>query len=387
MLSNRLRQIAEAIDSEQDPHNVLEQLANLRAFLVGEEVIRRVVEGEPEAAKLDARQRFLFYTLESLVGDVWRQLNTDSLLFLNEEVIEENAEIARAMARAVLSVLDYKHALEAGIAQPALDNWANAVNVLLTVLSRVNDHSLRKWKSSEGEGVFQAPTISARGTFDTMSVRLAERALLTAFNPSAHVLSTAGLSSYFFDFDRFVLNSVNAPLIRKALVSQIQSIERNFGVDRLGILEKGGENTVGCLTMTDSLSSESGIPSVLVRLTRHLLVDRVKTAIGETVDGKRVLPITDNISNGAEIRSAVRALKKLGAVVTDVLVVLFRGSYLVQEQLEDDGVGRIHAILTPEILYFTAKSLSPRVQDPKLRDLLEAAVKEIGEKHLMAVRA
>ena len=384
--TDKLTKIAQEILAEQDQDKVLDSFVKLRSFLSQEEIIQRIVNDE--AIGLQRYQRFLFYTLESLLRDVWRQLNTDSLLFLEEKnLIEENVRIARLVAESVLSLIEYAELPQAATGQKALERWAETVNTFLTILTDVNSRSIEQLRNRSIAKEAELPPSIPSGNFDPTAVRLAEYALLTAFNPSTHVLSTAGRSTYFFDFDRFVLNKTNAPLVRKALVSQIGNIQRRFGVDYLGILEKRGENTVGCVLTSEYLSSQSGIPVVLIRLARHLLVDRVKTAKGEILEGKRVLPITDNISNGNEIRSAVRSLRYSRTIVTDVLTVLFRGDDAVRGELEQDGIVRVHALLSPEILHFTASSLIPRVRDVDTRDMLKAAVAEIEKRHLVEVRA
>ena len=386
--TDKLTEIAQEILAEQEQDRVLDAFAKLRAFVVEEEIVQRIVEDKPEAAELQRHQRFLFYTLESLVCDVWRQLNTDSLLFLGNNLFEENARIARAVAEAILSVVKYVEIPHADAGQEALERWTDAVDTLLTVLKDVNSSSIEEARTRAVHEKGTRPlSVPARGNFDPTAVRLAERALLTAFNPSAHILSSAGRSSYFFDFDRFILNRTSAPLVRKALESEIDKIQKRFGLDYLGIPEKRGENTIGCILTSDYLSSRSEIPVVLIRLARQLLVDRVKTAKDESIEGKKILPVTDNISNGNEIRSVVRALRNRGAVITDVLAVLFRGDDAVREELEQDDIVRIHALLTPEILHFTAQSLIPRVQDEDTREMLKATVKEIEKKHLAGVWA
>ena len=278
-----------------------------------EEVIQHIVENKREIADLKPSQRFLFYTLESLVYDVWRQLNTDSLLFLDNDLANENARIAKVIAEAVLSVLEYSQAPTSDKGQKALERLTITVNTILDVLVDVNGRSLAKWQNrTVPKAVTSIPSIPVHGNFDLSEVRLAERALLTAVNPSAHILSTAGRSSYFFDFDRFEMNINNAHAVRRALVSKINAIRQRFGVDYLGILEKRGENTVGCLMISDYLSSETGVPMILIRLARQLVVDRVKTAKGAVLNGKRILPITDNVSNGTEIRSVIHCLEQYG---------------------------------------------------------------------------
>lgn len=382
---NELTRIAQELLAEDDQKKVLESFVELRRFLSREEIVQRIVN--EEIAELQKLERFILYTLESLVQDVWRQLNTDSLFFLEEEnLVEENVLIARALAEAVLSIVEYAELPQADAGQKALEQWNEAVNTFLNVLTIVNSRTIEKVTKSIPKKA-EAPPGVPSGDFNPTAVRLAECALLTAFNPSTHVLSTAGRSTYFFDFDRFLFNRANATLVRSALLSEIDKIQRRFGVDYLGILEKRGENTVGCVLTSDYLSFKSEIPVVLIRLARQLLVDRIKTAKGEVLEGKKILPITDNISQGNEIRSVVLSLRRRGAIVTDVLAVMFRGDDAVREDLEQDGIARIHALITPEILHFTAQSLIPRVQEEDTRDMLKAAVKEIEEKHLIGVRA
>lgn len=389
---DKLQQLAQIIVTENDSVNVLISFAELRACLIQEEIVRRIVDNNHEVVGMQKSQRFLFYTLESLIGDVWRQMNTDSLLFLDgmeDALVEGNVRVARAIGEAVLAMIEYGRSEEPTPGEIAFERLSDATNVFLAVLADVNRVSTEKSKARHVlDETVASPKVPGLGDFDPAVIRLAENALLTAFNPGTHLLSTAGLSSYFFDFDRFALNRANAPLIHESLKSEIKRIRQHFGVDFLGILEKRGENTVGCMFMGDYLSSQCEIPMVFIRLGRYISVDRIKTARGTTIRGRRVLLITDNISKGTEIHSAIQIVRESGAVVTDVLTVLFRGDNAVRDRfLDEERILRIHSLLTPEILHFTAVNLIPRIHDDRLGKLLGAAAKEIEERHLAAIQA
>lgn len=383
-LTNKLKEIAQGILSEQDKNIILDRFVSLRNFIYEEDIIQLIVDNEP--TDLHDRQQFLFYTLESLIRDVWRQLNTDSLLFQDEKnLVEENISIAKALAKAVISAIEYTESQQANVAQKTLEQWNEAVNTYLNILKDVNNRSIRKFSSSVSKQP-EVPRNLPAGNFDPKAVRLAECALLTAFNPSIHVLSTGGKSTYFFDFDRFILNKANAILFYDVFLSEIKRIQRKFGADFLGILEKRGENTVGCILSSDYLSFKSGLPIVVIRSSRRLLVDRIKIAKGEEFKDKLVLPITDNITRGKEIRPVINNIRRRGANVTDIFAVLFRGDDAVREDLEQMGIIRIHALITPEILHYTAKCLIPRVYNNETREMLKLAVKEIEDKHLIGVK-
>ena len=70
---------------------------------------------------------------------------------------------------------------------------------------------------------------------------------------------------------------------------------------------------------------------------------------------------------------------------TDVLTVLFRGDDISRERLEQDGIARIHTLLTPEILHFAAQNLVSRLEDENQRTLMQEIIAEIEKKHLVEV--
>lgn len=191
---------------------------------------------------------------------------------------------------------------------------------------------------------------ATRGTIIPSSLlNLTVSALEKAFTSSVHVLSTAGASSYFFDFDRLVMDWKLSRHISDAIIDKIEKIKKIKKIDRLAFIEKREENTIGPLLLASCIAQRTKINFIIVRMGRLITLDRVKLPKNENIKDLKIVLLTDVLTTGREISSAIQAIEKVGGVVSDIIVVLFRGTIDVKDRFEQKGT-TLHSIFNHYII-------------------------------------
>lgn len=136
-------------------------------------------------------------------------------------------------------------------------------------------------------------------------------------------LASGAESEFYFNLKPTMMAPKGAYLSAKALLEQIRTVE---GVDYVGGLEMGAVPVIASLA---ALSFEDGKPvnTFFVRKQPkdHGTQDLVEgLAIGESLEGKRVIIIDDVATTGGSIVKAAEAARKAGAIVDHALVILDR---------------------------------------------------------------
>lgn len=139
-------------------------------------------------------------------------------------------------------------------------------------------------------------------------------------------LLRSGLRSSEY-FDKYCLES-NPELLATTIKYLIPLIPKK--IELLAGLEMGG------IPLTTALSLQTGYPARFVR-KKAKDYGTMKICEGGPIKGKRVCIIEDVITTGGQVVESTRELRKMGAVVCDVLCVIFRGKNsqaLEKEQLK-----------------------------------------------------
>lgn len=153
-------------------------------------------------------------------------------------------------------------------------------------------------------------------TIEPMLTRLelAKRIYATSNLKGTFVLRSGAVSNEYFDKYLF---EADPALLREIAVALAPEIPSN--TDVLAGLELGG------VPLAAMLSQVSGIPTAFVRKAAKSY-GTCKLAEGARLDDRRVLIIEDVVTSGGQIIQSVAELRKLGAVVSDVLCVIDRGA-------------------------------------------------------------
>jgi orotate phosphoribosyltransferase len=146
------------------------------------------------------------------------------------------------------------------------------------------------------------------------------------------VLRSGRTTSEYFDKYRFESD----PALLGAIAERAAG-EMPPGVDVLAGLELGG------VPIATALSLRSGFPVVFVR-KQAKTYGTSKLAEGVDIAGRNVLVVEDVITSGGQVALSTLELRKLGAVVTDVLCVVDREEGGV-ERLAEHGL-KLHALFT-----------------------------------------
>jgi orotate phosphoribosyltransferase len=127
-------------------------------------------------------------------------------------------------------------------------------------------------------------------------------------------LRSGAESSFYFDKYQFAA----APaLLRRVVLALAPLIPE--GTQVLAGLE------LGAVPIATALSLETGISAAFVRKTAKAYGTR-RLVEGAEIRSKHVCVIEDVITTGGQVLASVRELQALGAVVTAVLCILWRGA-------------------------------------------------------------
>ena len=126
-------------------------------------------------------------------------------------------------------------------------------------------------------------------------------------------LRSGQISNEYFDKYQFECRPEILKEIAKTMKNMIPK-----GTELLGGLEMGG------IPLATALSFETGIPTVLVRKEAKEY-GTAKLAEGPDIKGKKICLIEDVITTGGQVAESTNDLRNLGAIVEDVLCVIYRG--------------------------------------------------------------
>ena len=130
------------------------------------------------------------------------------------------------------------------------------------------------------------------------------------------------------------------PQLLEEITSHIQKIT-NMDIDKILTIESMG------IPIATALSLKIGIPFTIVRKREYKLENELilsqstgyskgKLYINGINKGDRILIVDDVLSTGGTIIPLVKALKQIGAIISDVVIVIGRGTNL--SKLDEMGI-------------------------------------------------
>lgn len=165
-----------------------------------------------------------------------------------------------------------------------------------------------------------------------MNQHLAEQVVKTALLHGTFTLRSGAVSKVYFDKYRFESDPSMLAQIASAMKPLVPG-----GCDQLAGLEMGG------IPVATMLGQETGLPVLFVR-KQAKEYGTCKLAEGGDIAGKKLVVVEDVVTSGGQILLSVAELRKLGAVVEDVVCVIDRESGGV-ENLAKEGL-TLHALFT-----------------------------------------
>lgn len=155
--------------------------------------------------------------------------------------------------------------------------------------------------------------------------QLAREIVKVAHLTGNFLLRSGKTSNEYFDKYRFEAQ----PHLLAAIAEQLAPLIPK-GTQALAGLEMGG------IPIATALSLKTGIPVVFVRKEAKEYGTR-QFAEGLDIKGLRLCVIEDVITTGGQVLISTKDLRSLGAVVGDVLCVIYRGE-VAPETFEKDGL-------------------------------------------------
>ena len=134
------------------------------------------------------------------------------------------------------------------------------------------------------------------------------------------VLSSGREADYYIDLRRVTLHHEAAPLVGEVMLDTIA----DWQFDAVGGLTLGAD-PVAAAMMHAAAARGQAVDAFVVRKTEkaHGLQRRVE---GPDVAGRRVVAVEDTSTTGGSVLSAVDALRKAGAEVIGIAVIVDRGA-------------------------------------------------------------
>jgi len=143
-------------------------------------------------------------------------------------------------------------------------------------------------------------------------------------------------------------------LLKEVALAMAEAV--NTDVDRIVTVEAMG------IPLASALSLETGIPYTIVRKKQYGLDGEVvveqqtgystsRLYINGVHKGDRVLVVDDVISTGGTLHAVLGALREMGAVVTDIVIVFKKGKALddVNSELEKMGIPPVKYLLEVDV--------------------------------------
>lgn len=154
--------------------------------------------------------------------------------------------------------------------------------------------------------------------------KLAHGIYKSAYITGDFLLRSGKRSNEYFDKYRFESKPELLKEIAKHLAPMIPP-----GTEYLAGLEMGG------IPIATALSMETGIPAVFVRKEAKAY-GTCRFAEGAEIDGKRLCVVEDVITSGGQVLISTEDLRKVGAIITDVVCVINRSEQ--ENPLEKAGL-------------------------------------------------
>ena len=134
------------------------------------------------------------------------------------------------------------------------------------------------------------------------------------------ILSSGKEADYYVDLRRVTLDATAAPLVGQVMLE----LTKDLDYEAVGGLTLGAD-PVATAMMHMAARDGRKLDSFVVRKSEkaHGLHRRIE---GPDVKGRKVLAVEDTSTTGGSVLTAVEALKKAGAIVVGVAVIVERGA-------------------------------------------------------------
>ena len=134
------------------------------------------------------------------------------------------------------------------------------------------------------------------------------------------ILSSGKEADYYVDLRRVTLDATAAPLVGEVMLE----LTKDLDYEAVGGLTLGAD-PVATAMMHVAANNGRKLDSFVVRKAEkaHGLQRRIE---GPDVKGRKVLAVEDTSTTGGSVLTAVEALKKAGAIVVGVAVIVERGA-------------------------------------------------------------
>lgn len=231
-----------------------------------------------------------------------------------------------------------------------------------------------------------------------MAKRVEERAMkkyaelvltmVEGIGSSRHLLKGGKQDDLFFDFDFVVEDPLTCQKLAEQFCDKIRQVTEYYGEksDLLAFIEKDGIGTVGALRLSSGISSLTGIPNIVIRLTRELPYERIKISrkhrVGnrQRLKGKNVLIISDVTTTGTELLDAAKEIKANGGRIAGAIVYFSRCTIETQKKLQERGITLYALITEPQARMTAFTELADYPEAKKIRDTFSSVDKVTPQK-------
>jgi len=148
------------------------------------------------------------------------------------------------------------------------------------------------------------------------------------------ILSSGKEADFYVDLRKVTLDAVAAPLVGEVMLE----LTKDLDYEAVGGLTLGADPVATAMLHAAAKQGRT-LDAFVVRKSEkaHGLQRRIE---GPDVKGKRVLAVEDTSTTGGSVLTAVEALKKAGAIVVGVAVIVERGA---KERVESNGLKYLSA--------------------------------------------
>jgi len=148
------------------------------------------------------------------------------------------------------------------------------------------------------------------------------------------ILSSGKEADFYVDLRKVTLDAVAAPLVGEVMLE----LTKDLDYEAVGGLTLGADPVATAMLHAAAKQGRT-LDAFVVRKSEkaHGLQRRIE---GPDVKGKRVLAVEDTSTTGGSVLTAVEALKKAGAIVVGVAVIVERGA---KEKVESNGLKYLSA--------------------------------------------
>ena len=122
---------------------------------------------------------------------------------------------------------------------------------------------------------------------------------------SHHQYTAGGRGSYFFDADLILSTDMGVELTANWIADKIEDFRKAKHIDKMAFIEEA-RGPVGLLTQKDLLVSRTGMPGIIVRFKRRLVIGRIT---GHIKRGESFVLISDTGTTGRKMTRAIRCLQ------------------------------------------------------------------------------